>query len=284
MDKKKTLLTVIILFFSIAYAEKMAHSLDAPHNTVFQLDCYECHVGPPGTYTAAWSLEAPTEDGYYYRTEYQCLFCHEPTSGSPMPPRYKTIKTHSSYETSSKYGYWSYGCTTCHAPHGQEHFRTYKNEAGVEYGISTAMTYTSMTDATPGKFSGKDYTDYILVPNVKYVNFNYRIVGNDDNTIRVEGTMNVNYAPKGSNYAIFYGKLITSSLYSSIFKFFSNTGQHSFADDDSVIDGICQVCHNYTNSFNTGGVLEGPGHPPATAGTNCMTCHPHSQGFRAVAQ
>jgi predicted CxxxxCH...CXXCH cytochrome family protein len=54
---------------------------------------------------------------------------------------------------------------------------------------------------------------------------------------------------------------------------------HSFADNDEdgngYYDGVCETCHTETNHHRN---FE-PDLPDHYTGTNCMTCHPHAEGF-----
>ena len=71
---------------------------------------------------------------------------------------------------------------------------------------------------------------------------------------------------------------------------FQETGTNSFADGlpnsgdhDTVVDGMCQVCHTRTKYFNRSGLLDtGPsGTHPVSAAVNCVDCHNHMDGFKA---
>jgi hypothetical protein len=50
------------------------------------------------------------------------------------------------------------------------------------------------------------------------------------------------------------------------------TGANSYADGDSVHDGVCEVCH--TQTLVHGNTGDGVNH---FAGQDCITCHPHAQ-------
>jgi hypothetical protein len=51
-------------------------------------------------------------------------------------------------------------------------------------------------------------------------------------------------------------------------------GWRSFADGDTVYDGVCEVCHTLTSYHTNDG--DGVDHYD---GTKCTVCHPHSEDF-----
>ena len=66
-------------------------------------------------------------------------------------------------------------------------------------------------------------------------------------------------------------------------KFFRNAGTNSFADGvpysggyDTVVDGVCQVCHLNTSFFSRSGFLESKDHGshPARVGQDCERVPP----------
>jgi predicted CxxxxCH...CXXCH cytochrome family protein len=69
-----------------------------------------------------------------------------------------------------------------------------------------------------------------------------------------------------------------------VVRFFRKSGTNSFADGDATVDGICQVCHTRTVAFNSSGTLEDPTnlHPKNVTGTDCKSCHTHTNNFKAA--
>ncbi|RJX21349.1 MAG: CxxxxCH/CxxCH domain-containing protein, partial [Desulfobulbus sp.] len=64
--------------------------------------------------------------------------------------------------------------------------------------------------------------------------------------------------------------------------FVGPTGLNSFADGDPAkIDGICEVCHTKTGHWTNDGSKANLGVHTGLGGTNCMSCHPHGEGFKA---
>lgn len=72
----------------------------------------------------------------------------------------------------------------------------------------------------------------------------------------------------------------TPSLLPMPVTFTAYTGAGSFADGDTVYDGICEVCHTQTKYYK----LDGSGFTNHSSGTNqsgkdCSACHSHATGF-----
>jgi hypothetical protein len=140
----------------------------------------------------------------------------------------------------------------------------------------------------PDQFAG-----YQLIPNlVADDTYSYRIIGNTQDTISVEGPMYLSVITTGdTSFAVIYGRLVKTAIDtpnsgSRPVKFFDNAGPNSFADGDTTFDGVCEVCHTQTNHHRTDG--SAPGDFDASGsfighndGGNCTDCHQHSAGFRA---
>lgn len=56
------------------------------------------------------------------------------------------------------------------------------------------------------------------------------------------------------------------------------TGPSTFADGDSIYNGICEVCHTQTTHFRNNGGGSDQNHGERQ-GSNCITCHNHANGF-----
>jgi len=75
-------------------------------------------------------------------------------------------------------------------------------------------------------------------------------------------------------------KVRTSNLTTIQITFLDYTGVNSFADGDTVYDGICEVCHTQTKYYTR----DGTGFADHSGGfnydrTNCASCHSHELGF-----
>jgi hypothetical protein len=54
--------------------------------------------------------------------------------------------------------------------------------------------------------------------------------------------------------------------------------KNSFADGDSVYDGVCEVCHTATQYHRN----DATGDPSHHSGVDCTVCHPHSNAFYPI--
>ncbi|TNF32749.1 MAG: hypothetical protein EP329_09315 [Deltaproteobacteria bacterium] len=83
----------------------------------------------------------------------------------------------------------------------------------------------------------------------------------------------------GSTYGMLLRTTITTpSSGARAVVFTGNTGPHSFADGDAVIDGVCEVCHTQTTYHTNDGA-----HPAShlfASLARCTNCHTHVDGFR----
>lgn len=264
--------TLILIYFTVILGASVAYALDPPHNIddpSNKVNCSNCH------YTGS------TGDNSI------CLDCHNTTNMGQT--KFGLVQTHVYGPSNTEIL-----CRTCHNPHYQRQATAYPTGGIIDSGTTTSITSSAptstLTDSTLNKFAGKDYTDYVLIPNTAYPSLMYRIVSNDANTITVQGTIKLGtnnlYAGPGKTYAIKYGKMIkdvvaTPNSGNKQVKFFNNEGVNSFADGDATIDGICQVCHTQTQYFTNTGTLDGSGAHPAQAGANCTGCHTHNSNFTA---
>ena len=279
---------VVVSFLFLFWAGPVCAALDAPHDYSgpMAMGCDSCHY--PSTEMPLWLFQPVAGDNTYMNN--LCTSCHHEGNES-AETRYKNIKTHSSRGTTGKYGSWMVECKVCHNSHNQSQATLYPLEGNLESGLLTDATYTLVRVANP--LPSGVYRKYLLMPDLQYPTFSYRIKENSADTILTTGNISMRgssgsiFVKPGSTYGIKYGGMVRTPIVGSAgsrqVKFFNNEGPNSFADGDAVVDGVCQVCHTRTASFRSDGVLEATGHPADTAGTNCMRCHPHSSGFQAVA-
>ena len=288
---KRTIVLIVLstlLLFGVAYLAGDTHALDAPHDTSHgtnKVNCSHCHY-PYGT-TPAWLTQPVVEDNTALNN--LCKSCHIPSYGM-SDPKYENVQTHSSYKTSAKYGTWVMECVTCHNPHYQRQASAYRAEGYIETGTSTAMTTTTLTDTTK-TWAVDAFAYQALIPNANFPTLMYRIVSNTADTLTVQGSMLVpDYANTGDAYGIKYANMVNDSIFApasgpEVVKFFNNTGANSFADGepnvagvDTVVDGVCQVCHTQTHSYKADGTIESATHPSGNVGTNCTACHVRIHG------
>jgi predicted CxxxxCH...CXXCH cytochrome family protein len=122
----------------------------------------------------------------------------------------------------------------------------------------------------------------VLVPNVNYPQYNYRIASNTSDTITIVSPPDaINLAYGGATFAVTYGRLIKEAIDGKPVRFFQKSGANSFADGTAVINGyttysVCQVCHTQAGQG---------AHPADRVTEDCTQCHSHapssSGGFMA---
>jgi predicted CXXCH cytochrome family protein len=267
----------VVCLLSFAYA------LDYPHTGVNSISCSSCHythgilppwVAPPG----------PTIDDTQYNN--LCWSCHNNLGTAEL------VLTHSSLQISAKYGNWTVECRTCHDPHQQRQFRAYGNASYLISGTVTVITSDTIT--TDAVLTPNQYQNLVVIPNVSQSNYNYKILSNTANTLTVLGPVDLTKVSVGNTFAVLYGKLIRETIVldkiinptpprtgNKAVKFFNNAGPNSFADDDTIYNGICEVCHVQTNHFRNDGQGTDQLHTNmgSPVGTNCTRCHKHVTGF-----
>jgi hypothetical protein len=224
------------LIVTLAYA-----ALDYPHTELNQISCLNCHQVHDGTDKLLPPHEPQDIDDTAANNV--CWSCHNDIE-APY------VRTHSSLTTSNKYGDWSIECRTCHNPHHQRQFRTYGSEGYLYSGTVSAITSTSLTMSGSGWVTDQ-YQGLIVIPDLAQDDYSYKITGNTDNELTIEGPVDLSWVSQGDSFAIVYGKLIkeviaTPNSGDREVRFFRDTGSNSFADGDSTYDGICEVCHTQT--------------------------------------
>ena len=287
-----------------------AQFMDVPHNASNSMVCNDCHTKfTIGSYTDA-----------------VCESCHNnDTGGGYSLNSAMQVKTHSAANTSPTYGTWSKTCIDCHfrqtrGTHGQ--LQTILNTTQT-YLVTGTITTPATTNPDGSRTYG--YNPATLVVNnpawsdtakwgkksANASNGNERglifyktpitidgsssvvgaeIISATANTITVTG--NPGAISAGNTFALVYGQFIRTSIVGAggqnkAVKFFTNTGQNSFAYDESATgtdptpNGVCQVCHTQTQHWKADGTLAGVGVHAGQNGANCVVCHRHEAGFKA---
>ena len=300
---------IVAIFFSlIAIA-----AIDAPHNASNNISCGSCH-GEALLDSPFWGGSydpANIDDTVYNKL---CLNCHKASSVPYTDTNAPLEKTHSSLNTSNKYSDWTRECRTCHDPHYQKQKNYKPTESGNLYlatgtitlcvynppvppavvGTSTltysAITYKSGWEWNPAintKLVAKTSDDRrtILFPNVSKLGYNYPIIAVDSGlkTITVKGDATAYLYPP-TKFAAMYGQYIKDNMdisadgsgVNKAVKFFDQVGTKSFADGDTTYNGVCEVCHTQTTYHRN----DASGDHIHFAATNCVSCHPHTEGFK----
>src|SRR4030042_1967055 len=245
MDRKNTKIIILVLVvFLIIFTSQFLSAIDAPHNESNNISCGNCH-GQTLMNSPFWT------DSEEY--DLICLSCHTALYGPYSESSAPFAETHSNQNTSNKYGTWSRQCRNCHNPHYQRQ-KYYKNTDSSRLYLATGKV-TSCSDN-----------------------------GDDTSTITVKGDACMPLSPP-TTFAVIYGQYIKDSIevdgVNKQVKFFDNEGIDSFADGDSTYDGICEVCHTWTDHFRNDGGAPEQKHENIceAAGTNCIPCHKHSNGL-----
>ncbi|MBI5075449.1 MAG: CxxxxCH/CxxCH domain-containing protein [Nitrospirae bacterium] len=299
---KKILILIGILLVGLAVSVH-AQVLDAPHNVSSTMICADCHNIMPNPYNDS-----------------VCLSCHNNDTGSGYSKNSAPkVLTHSSTNTSNKYGIWERDCIACHfrqaaGSHGQLQRISYGTQTYLVTGTVTSVatnpdgstTYgynnkvvnnAAWTDAaTWGKKSanaagGTERGLIFYKTPISGTPVAGKIVSATDTSITVTG--NPGAVSVGNTFALIYGQFVRTSVLGAdnvnkVVKFFSNTGQNSFAYDESLTgtdptpNGICQVCHTLTEHWRADGSRSAQGVHASQNGANCVTCHKHEEGFQAA--
>lgn len=285
--KRAGLLPALVLLTGWVFLPPSGYTLDFPHSEGCGIVCYSCHdlLSEDPSYMPPWTRHEPQDiDDTQFNT--LCWSCH-----NDIVAPYAS--THSSLTTSEKYGDadgdgqpgWSMECLACHDPHFQSQFRTFGSEAHVHENTVTAVTATVITSSGAG-WTDDEFQGLVVVPNLLEPGKNYRVVGNTSETLTTADPMDLGAVSVGDSFALIYGGAIRSEILtpSSGFRetrFFRCDGPCSFADGDTLYNGICEVCHTQTEHFRNDGGGPDQDHASmgAVVGTNCCTCHNHSGGF-----
>jgi predicted CXXCH cytochrome family protein len=122
------------------------------------------------------------------------------------------------------------------------------------------------------------YQGLVLIPNMAEPNYSYMIFSNTEDTLTLQGSIDMTLVEIGDLFKILLGKTGSADV-----KFYDSTGTNSFADGDEIFDGVCEVCHSNTTHFRNDGTGETQNHEnlgiDGKAGQDCINCHSHLAGF-----
>jgi predicted CxxxxCH...CXXCH cytochrome family protein len=256
---------ILLAVFGLFLVPASGYCLDYPHSDANAVGCYSCHVthGP-----LPWAVEVPVnQDDTTFNA--LCWTCHNDET-APFQ------NTHSSLSTNSQYGSWTFECRVCHQLHNQNQTDTYGIQSFLYSGTSTSVTASGITKTGAG-WAVNEWADMLVTGNTDASRpVYYRIISNTADTLTIGGELDTAKISAGNTFAIIYGKSVKDVVNSRPVKFFRTIGTNSFADSDSVIDGICQVCHTRTQYYRNNGT----GYPH-NEDTVCTDCHTHRDGFKA---
>ena len=303
IKERTTTLTRILLVLPLMLISVMAHGLDFPHEPsnpiIPDLNCLSCHDLNGGQIKLLKPSTPHPEMGVDDTNPNNlCWSCH---TGPQLAP-YRV--PHSSQQVGDQFGEWNIECRTCHWPHSQPQVRVYGEQAYLASGtvdhVTSGAMISTLTD-NEADWETNEHAGRVVFPDIKATNeigwpasdLSYRVLSNTATTLTIDGAIDLTRISPGDNYVVTYGKLIHNVLkvpgtneWKTV-KFFNNSGPNSYADSDTVLDGVCQVCHTKTGHFRNDGQGEDqmhrnadPGDPNGTAGETCTAkCHKHIGGF-----
>jgi hypothetical protein len=283
-DKKNTWAFVLIILLNLISIQ--ASALDYPHFGINNIGCDSCHFiyGTEPSLLPPWTAHTPQNiDDTQYNT--LCWSCHNDID-APY------VRTHSSLQIDNSYGDWTVECKVCHNPHYQKQ-KEFGSASYLYSGTSTNVTSTTLIKSGAG-WTTDAYKDMVVIPNVSQNKYIYKITGNTNDTLTIEGPIDLTKVSPGNTFAILYGQLVYNTIDlskititpaksgSKTVRFFRPTGANSFADGNSTYDGVCEVCHTQTTHFRNDGTGSNQLHTNvgSPAGTNCIECHSHVNGFK----
>lgn len=288
--KSRVTTGILMSFAIILFISVQSSALDYPHTEINNISCDSCHYvyGEEPALLPPWTVHVPQNiDDTQYNT--LCWSCHNDIEAPYM-------RTHSSLETDNDYGNWTIECRTCHDPHTQPQVRAHGSDSYLYSGASTGITSTTLTEAGAG-WTPDEYQGLVLIPNVDRttrLKYGYKITGNTTEILTVEGPIDLSRVSVGDTFAVIYGNLVNSTIVldeiidpmvsksgNSAVRFYNISGANSFADGDGIYDGVCEVCHTETAHFTNDGTGTDQHHDNlgGKEGTNCISCHPHTNEF-----
>jgi hypothetical protein len=281
-----------LLLSVFIYSGTSLASIDAPHNESRSIYCGSCHDSATVLNSPFWDSNA-TSDRY----NAICLKCHTGTGAPYIGDTAPAVATHSSDETSTKYGTWSVRCVDCHDPHSHEQKRWYRSYSsdlylasgmfsGVTAGTAnangptsvfsytTAITYKSGWDAA--SIINKTSADRrpILLPKywIQSANFPVLDIDETNKTITVQGDVSALY-PSGfsySSFVILYGQSVKQYITAD---FPTAYTPHSVADAEVLfLDKQGPGSFAYDETPGTATVDENPN-------GICQVCHQLTEHF-----
>jgi galactitol-specific phosphotransferase system IIB component len=144
--------------------------------------------------------------------------------------------------------------------------------------LDDITTYTGVLTDIPDEYTlveagagwtTNQYQGLTVIPNTSYPLLKYTIISNTTDTLTIQEPMDLSKVEVGKVF-----KIVALKTGSKAVKFFKTTDVNSFADGDETYNGICEVCHTQTTYHKNNGT--GLSH---NAGTNCIQCHTHLNGF-----
>lgn len=311
MKKAASLIACSVLFVCVFGASAFASFLNAPHNGVNGISCFDCHEYPlaGNTWPPDFPPANPTEDDTL--RNFICLRCHGPQGNAP------TKAMHSSLSMFGVPG-WTTECVDCHDPHFQGQLARYQSDGASLYlitgvidgitvgGGTTVIDYGNVSTkaewSDPATWNNKTGMNrgLIFVADKDSPYNTFEILSADGATITLDGEMDASLKAAieaaiadplvDPEFGVIYGQLLRKAAETPTgverpFKFFDPNGGFTdaagnpapggFIDESGsgAPEGICQVCHTQTKFYTS----DGGGSSHYTG--NCRSCHNPSAGF-----
>ncbi len=284
--KKTKIIKLLFLVLILCLITTQAETLDYPHAGMNNITCDACHFvyGTEPSLLPEWTDIVPQniDDSQY---NILCWSCHDDDVAT-------AVRTHSSLEIDNSYGDWTVECRVCHNPHTQKQFKVYGEPSHLYTGTSTDVTTSTLTEGGAG-WTIDEYRGNVLIPDASGSNkkYGYKIIGNTVDTITVREEINTAKVDIGDTFAIIYGKIVKSTIVldeitdpgvpktgDKTVRLFKEKGANSFADGDSIYDGVCEVCHTQTLYHKNS--ADGDHTHNIEAERKCTSCHVHTSGFK----
>jgi hypothetical protein len=143
LNRKITAVIFIAAFVgALAFRVLEIAAIDTPHSASNNISCGSCH--------GETLLDSPFWGGSGSYDQL-CLSCHKAPFGEYSDINAPLVKTHSSLNTSNKYGDWTRECRNCHDPHYQRQKNYKTTDASRLYlatGTITACVYNGNGTST----------------------------------------------------------------------------------------------------------------------------------------
>lgn len=330
---KRLVLSVwlVLLGGGVSLAAGTVAITDAPHNQSRNIACNDCH-----SYSLWWQFSPVFSDPGLRidKTTAICLKCHD-GSQSILAAAHSSDGIGDGFHR-IELGAWKRTCTDCHSPHFQEQLNWYGDAdvpndrlfvaTGVMGNITDNLdgttTFTYVIDSNPASSwddnplswtqkSGTTNRSLIVALPISTPvtsgiepGFTYEMTSADASTVTVTGAIDTAF--DGASFGLLYGQLLRDEVQGVAgpkrIKFFDPL-EGDFVDTSVNREGLCQVCHIYTNHFlasDTPPVDVDPAIPlpdpyntdPATdhsertddqgkvgAEARCSFCHSHIRGW-----
>lgn len=285
---------------------------DAPHNDSYGISCTSCH-----SYSFWWQYSpAQKASGFASLVDTMCLDCHDANGSGPNVLTHSSATigsvSHGTWERACTACHnphnqdqlaWAGTATTPYLITGTITAVSYDSgskQTTLTYAEASSNAKWPAVGATAADldWANKSLTNpgrgLILAHDMVATSGTYTIVAASATDITIKGEITAdmidpnytNPATQQKNtltcntFGLIYGDLIRNTINSRPVKFFDPNGGF-VRDEGTNPSGLCQVCHTETAHYTNNGTMpSGDDTHLDRDGMNCITCHPHLNGFR----